>query len=278
MKYIDIHCHLNFAVYDADRDEVIRRAQEAGVGMIVVGTTLETSRKAVEIAEANEGIWAIVGLHPIHTNSIRHDPQEGGGDTLRAGIDNGERFDAEAFRELALHKKVVGIGECGLDYFYGETNEAREKQKTAFLAQISLANAVQKPLMLHIRNSKSGENAYQDVLTILKEKSKVLGNTHFFAGSVKDAKDFLDLGYYLSFTGVVTFAKQYKELVEMTPLDRIMTETDAPYVAPVPYRGTRNEPVYVISTTEKIASIKGVSVEEMGKVAIENAKRLFHLE
>lgn len=277
MKYIDIHCHLNFAAYDTDREEVIGRANDAGVGMIIVGTTLETSRRAVEIASTRDNIWAIIGLHPIHTNPIKRDSEEFGDNSIQPVMHKGEIFDEIEFKRLASHKKVVGIGECGLDYFYGETVEAREKQRTAFIAQISLANELKKPLMLHIRNGRAGEDAYRDALNILKKEARVIGDAHFFAGTASDAQEFIDMGYYLSFTGVVTFAKQYKELVDTVPMDRIMTETDSPYVAPVPHRGSRNEPCNVLAITEKIASWKGVGVSDMGKIVVENAKRLFDL-
>ncbi len=260
--YIDIHSHVNFAIFDADRAEVVRRALDAGVWMINVGTGAEMSRKAVEMTrEFPEGVYAIVGLHPIHVME--------------------EELDINVYRKLAQEKKVVGVGECGLDYFHHKLPEERELQKKAFLAQIELALELDLPLMLHIRSGED-RDAYRDVLDILKpykEKhgDKLRGDTHFFAGSVADLREFIDLGFYVSFTGVVTFAKQYKELVEAAPMDRIMSETDCPYVAPVPERGKRCEPSFVVHTAHKILDIKGIAPEKGRAQLVENAFKLWRL-
>ncbi len=164
--------------------------------------------------------------------------------------------------------KVVAIGECGLDYYRMEP-ESIEKQKKAFIEQVELANEIGKPLMLHIRN------AYKDALEILKQYAKVKGDVHFFAGTSEDAKGFLDFGFTLSFTGVITFTHDYDEVIKNIPLDMIMSETDSPYVTPVPYRGKRNEPSYVREVVKKIAEIKGLPEEEVAKAIIANAKRVF---
>ncbi|MGH7249437.1 MAG: TatD family hydrolase, partial [Minisyncoccia bacterium] len=171
-----------------------------------------------------------------------------------------------------------GIGECGLDY-YRCTPDSIEKQKVALLSQIELANEFNKPIMLHIRNNPEDKtrNAYFDALEIIKEHSKVRGDVHFFAGGIEEAKAFLDFGFTLSFTGVITFTHDYDEVVKNTPLDRIMTETDCPYVAPVPYRGKRNEPVYVREVVKRIAEIKNLSEEEVAQAIMVNAKRVFGL-
>ncbi|KKP72912.1 MAG: Hydrolase, TatD family [Candidatus Nomurabacteria bacterium GW2011_GWB1_35_20] len=174
--------------------------------------------------------------------------------------------------------KVLAIGECGLDYFHMEAGSI-EKQKKAFIEQIELANEINKPLMLHIRNNPKDKkiDAYVDVLEILKKYSKVKGNVHFFAGSIENAKDFLNYGFTLSFTGVITFTHDYDEIIKNTPLDMIMSETDSPYVAPVPYRGKRNEPSYVKEVVKKIALIKNLPEEEITKAIIANAKRVFRI-
>ena len=164
--------------------------------------------------------------------------------------------------------KVVGIGECGLDY-YRLDSDSIEKQKEAFIAQIELANEFNKPLMLHIRQ------AYQDALAILKEHTKVKGNIHFFAGSLEEAKAFIELGFTLSFTGVITFTHDYDEVIKNIPLEMIMSETDAPYVAPVPYRGKRNEPVYVSEVVKRIAEIKNLPESEVAEAIISNARRVY---
>jgi TatD DNase family protein len=275
-KYIDIHSHVNFKAFDEDRDEVIKRALENDTWVINVGTQIDTSRHAVEIAnQYEEGVYAIIGLHPIHTGASYHDEKELG-EGGKEFTSRGEVFDKEKYLELLRDPKVVGIGECGLDYFR-LTEESIEKQKQAFIAQIEVANEVNKPLMLHIRNNPEDKNhnAYADALVILKEHAKVKGDVHFFAGSIDDAKAFVDFGFTLSFTGVITFASSYDEVIRNTPLDMIMSETDSPYVTPAPYRGKRNEPVYVSEVVKKIAEIKGLPESEIAEVIISNAKRVF---
>lgn len=286
-KYIDIHSHVNFKAFDEDRGEVIARALENDTWMINVGTQIDTSRAAVELANKyKEGVYATIGLHPIHTGASYHDEKElgeGGAEFTSRG----EVFDKNAYRELLkdpkANKKIVGIGECGLDY-YRMDMDSIEKQKKALIAQIELANEFNKPLMLHIRNNQKKElitgkegtpNAYLDVLQILKTHCKVKGDVHFFAGTWEEAKAFLDFGFTLSFTGVITFTHDYDEVIRNTPLNMIMSETDCPYVAPVPYRGKRNEPMYVREVVKKIAEIKNLSEEEVARAIIANAKRVF---
>jgi len=254
MKYLDIHCHLNFDDFNSDRKEVIECAQAEGVGMIVVGTDLESSKKAIEIAHDYENIWATIGMHPT---------------------DEKEKFDLEIYKKLAKNKKVVGIGECGLDYYRGDY-ENREYQKEVFEKHIEIANESNKPLMLHLRSSAS-QNAYEDALEIIKKKSKVRGNVHFFAGSYGEAKKFFDLGFTISFTGVITFARNYDEIIKNAPLNMIMSETDAPYVSPIPYRGKRNEPVFVKEVAHMIAKIRGESDEKVLTQLVYNGRLLFSI-
>ena len=282
-KYIDIHTHVNFKAFDKDRDEVIKRALQNDTWLINVGTQINTSRVAVKLAHKyNEGVYAIVGLHPIHTGVSFHDKQElgeeGGEFTSR-----GEILDRGAYIELLKDSKVVAIGECGLDYFHID-KESIEKQKKVFMEQVEIANEIGKPLMLHIRSNPKDKsvNAYADVLQILKEYDRVhskgggvKGDVHFFAGSIEDARAFLDFGFTLSFTGVITFTNDYDVIIENTPLSMIMSETDAPYVSPVPYRGKRNEPSYVREVVKKIALVKNLPEEEVAKAIISNAKRVF---
>ncbi len=272
-QYIDIHSHLNFAAFDADREEVMKRAQEAGVAMVNVGTQKDTSLAAVQLAEKYaDGVFAIVGMHPIHTSASFHDEKElGKGNTEFTS--RGEAFDYDFYKKLAMHPKVVGIGECGLDYYRLEA-ESEKKQREAFSAQIVLANEVKKPLMLHVRNG-AGRLAYRDALVMLKREAKVGGDFHFFAGSWDEAREILDAGFHLSFTGVITFTHDYDEVVRNMPLDRILSETDAPYVAPAPFRGKRNEPAFVVEVAKAIARIKGREVAEVAAQILENAARLF---
>lgn len=276
-KYIDIHCHLNFKVFEEDYDAVIKRALENDTWLINVGTQIDTSRKAVELAyQYGEGVYAIIGLHPIHTSASYHDEKELG----EGGVEftsRGEILDKDIYTKLLRDPKVVAIGECGLDYFRTEINSL-EIQKQTFIKQIEIANEVGKPLMLHIRD------AYRDTLQILKEHARVKGVVHFFAGSLEDAKGFLELGFLLSFTGAITYppkkdgsGSDYEAIIKNVPLNMILTDTDSPYVAPVPYRGKRNEPFYVREIVKKIAQIKNLSEEEVAKAVVANAKRLFNI-
>ncbi len=277
IRFIDAHTHVNFAAFDADRADVMKRAADAGVAMINVGTQADTSRKAVEMAEQFENAYAIVGLHPIHTGKSHHDAKElgeGGKDFTSRG----ENFDAEAYRKMLAHPKVVGVGECGLDY-YRLDQDSVGKQRENFSRQIALANEAGKPLMLHIRPSPEAgaPNAYRDAFEMLKSEAKVLGDVHFFAGSWEDAKLFLDIGFTLSFTGVITFARNYDEVVKNAPLDMILSETDAPYVTPAPFRGQRNEPIHVREVVRKIAEIRGEDSEFVRKALVSNARRVFSI-
>lgn len=278
-EFIDVHAHMQFNAYAEDRDELIKRSLENKTWMINVGTNLRTSKEAVALSEKYpEGVFAIVGLHPIHTNASFHDKDEIGeeGEPFNS---KGEEFNVEEFEKLISHPKVVGVGECGLDFFRieGDKENYVEKQTKAFESQIDLAVKYDKPLMIHCRD------AYPEVLDILTQKKsaygeKLRGNFHFFAGTLEDAQKILDLGFNFSFTGVITFASQYEELVKMAPLDRIFSETDCPYVTPAPYRGKRNEPGYVSEVVKKIAEIKGLDLEETAQALAQNAVRFFKLE
>ena len=275
MKFIDVHTHVQFAAFNNDREVVIKRALAQDVWLVNVGSQRDTSRDAVELANKHkEGVYAAVGLHPIHTEKSFHDESElGGGEASKSFTSRGEVFDYAYYKELAQNKKVVAIGECGLDYFKDKRQETKEKQKKAFMAQIELAHELKKPLMIHCRS------AFSDLIKILNSKFHILnskpGITHFFSGTKGEAKQLLDLGFSFTFGGVITFARDYDEVIEMLPLDRILSETDAPYVAPVPYRGRRNEPVYVIEVVKRLAEIKGLPVEKMAEQIFENAKKLF---
>ncbi len=273
-NYIDIHSHINFVAYDADRKEVLERAREAGVAMINVGTQVDTSLKAIEIAEQNEGVYAIVGLHPVHTTKSHHDEKELG-EGGKEFTSRGESFDMSIYRNLVTNPKVVGIGECGLDYYHLDEDSIK-KQKQDFESQIALANEAGKPLMLHVRSNKD-RSAYKDALEILKAHAKVKGNFHFFAGQWDEAKMILDAGFQLSFTGVITFARDYDEVIRNTPLDRIMSETDSPYVSPVPFRGKRNEPINVREVVKKIAEIRGEDFEKVRLQLLKNAEEFFRI-
>lgn len=268
-KLVDSHAHVQFPAYDADHEAVIGRALEAGVGMVNIGTQYSTSDDAVKLAEKyDEGVWATVGFHPNHLDiKVHHDAQE-----LRAR--NQEVFEIKKFLQLVRHPKVVAVGECGLDYFRSGL-ETKEAQREVFEQQIALANEIKKPLIIHCRQ------AFADLIEILDSKFQILnspaGVVHFFSGSWDDAKKLLDLGFYLGFGGVITFARDYDEVVTKVPLDRLLVETDAPYVAPAPYRGKRNEPAYVTETVKKIAELRGIPYDEVVETTTANARTLFRL-
>lgn len=249
MELVDVHAHLNFSDYDADREAVFGRAAEAGIDVINVGTNRKTSESAIALTQNRNNVWATVGLHPT---------------------DAAEGFDYDSFLALAKNEKVVAIGECGLDFFRAGRSTF-EKQQEVFLAQINLANALGKPLMLHIRN------AYREVHEILKAHAQVKGNAHFFTGTWEEAKLFLNLGFTLSFGGVITFTRDYDEVIKNTPLEMILTETDCPFVAPVPYRGRRNEPFYLTEVVKKLAAIKNLTYDEAAAATLANAARIFNL-
>lgn len=291
-QLLDVHTHTQFAAFQDDYDAVIKRALDKGIWLVNVGTQKDTSSRAVEIAkEFPEGVYAAVGLHPIHTEKSYHDEQELGGlsfaktpapDKSSAGRSEGEgefvsrdeEFDYEYYKELAQNTKVVAIGECGFDY-YRLGPETQEKQKVAFLRQIELAYELKKPLMIHCRQ------AFADLIDVLTAEYKNLnspsGVIHFFSGTVEEAQKLLDLGFSFSFGGVITFVHDYDEAVKYIPLDRIVLETDAPYVTPAPYRGKRNEPVYVKEVAQRLADIKNLTVESVVTWTTRNARQIFQI-
>lgn len=274
-KLFDVHTHTQFAAYETDANEVIKRALEGSAWLVNVGTQADTSRAAIEFAHRYpEGVYATVGLHPTHTAKSYHDTKElGTEDKAMEFTSRGEEFDYALYKKLAGDKKVVAIGECGLDY-YRLTEETKNTQKKVFEEHIALASEMKKPLMIHCRS------AFGDLIDILKANSSKLkadkpGIIHFMTGTENDARELQGLGFSFSFGGVLTFTRDYDEVVRTIPLDRILLETDAPYVAPMPYRGKRNEPSYVREAAKKIAEIKGVSFEEVARTTTENALRMF---
>jgi TatD DNase family protein len=260
MHLIDIHAHLNFPEYDGDRGEVIKRIGEAEIGVINVGTDLKTSRAVIKLAEENDNMWATVGIHP--STALGAGPH--------AVL---EETDFAELEQLARQPKVVAIGECGLDYFrLKDDDEAiKQKQRELFIKQIELAQKVNKPLMLHIRE------CYDEVLEILNKYPAVRAHAHFFAGNSEQLQRFLTRGDTISFTGVITFTRDYDELIKQVPLDFLMAETDSPYVAPVPNRGRRNEPLYVREVVVRLAELKGISPEALAQQTLHNADKAFNL-
>lgn len=276
---IDTHAHVQFEGFKEDADLVMRRALDAGMVVINVGSQIDTSREAVEMLEKYpENVYAVVGLHPEHTFEHKLDEEESHFTTRH------EKFSYEEYKLLAQHEKVVGIGECGLDYYRlpenGNIAEIKESQKQAFSEQIKLAVELDKTLVIHGRPSSGTNDAYEDIYEIVKEALKASPfrfEVHSFTGDLATAKRFIDLGGYIGLNGIITFDKTGKleEVVKNIPLEFIVLETDAPYLAPVPMRGKRNEPLYVEHTARKIAEWKNISFEEVARVTSENAKKLF---
>jgi len=253
-KYFDIHSHLNFKDYDVDRDEVMKRLASTETATIVVGTDFESSKWAVEIAEKYENVYACIGVHPVDDPKIT--------------------FEKSKFEELIKHPKVVAVGECGIDLFRIDKEQDFDQQKKEFLKHIEFAIEYNKPIMIHSRN------AYDEVLEILEplvkiHGDKLRGNSHFFTGTLEQAKRYWAIGFTTSFTGVITFARDYDEVIKNAPLNMIMSETDAPWVSPAPYRGKRNEPSYVQEAVKKIAEIRGEDLETVEMALVENACRAF---
>jgi TatD DNase family protein len=277
---IDTHAHLNFSAFKNDYGRVIDQCFKNDVQIVNVGSQYETSKRAVEIAEKYKaGVWAAIGLHPIHAIPNQVDVNE-----VEPNFKSRpEEFDAKKYEILAKSKKVVAIGEIGLDYTYAKTEENKEAQKKSFKQQVLFAQKLNLPVIIHCRE------AWNDLVEIIKQfhgleskvyslKSPLRGVVHFFSGSKEDAKALIGMGFLISFTGVITFTKAYDEIIKETPLEKLMVETDCPYVAPVPFRGRKNLPLYVKYVAERIAEIKDIGFSEVAQVTTENAKKLFKLD
>ncbi|MBI4272631.1 TatD family hydrolase [Candidatus Uhrbacteria bacterium] len=268
MKLIDSHAHLQFKNYDEDREKILRQCSEQGVGMILVGCDYSSSKSVCDLADQyhSQGIWSAVGQHPT---------------------DTALPFIKKDFHELIKNSsRVVGIGECGLDYYHLPKDDTaialQEKQKELFREHLFLAHESHLPLIIHCRD------AHDDMIQTLTDhfaaggKEPILhprehGVMHCFTGTLPYAQSYLDLGFLISFTGIITFARQYDEVVSAVPLEKILIETDSPFLTPVPFRGKKNSPVNVKYVAERIAKIKGISFEKVAQVTTENAKRLFRL-
>jgi TatD DNase family protein len=263
VKYVDAHCHIQFEQYAQDDTELIERMREEGVAGIVVGVDMESSKKAIALVEKHDHLYASVGLHP---NRVAQ-----------------ESFDESAYRALATHPKVVAIGECGLDFFRpAEVNDdVKRAQKEILKKHIELAAELDKPLIIHARPSKGTMDAYHDLIEILKEAKtrhpKLHGDIHFFVGSIPEMQAFVAFGFTVSFTAVITFARDYDAVIKAAPLANILSETDAPYLAPVSRRGERNDPLAAIEVVAKIAEIRGEPLETVRIALLANAARLFTL-
>jgi len=252
---IDSHAHLEMSEYDHDRKDVIKRAQDSGIDYILtIGIDIEACHQAISLAEEFEFIYAVVGVHPHNAKDI-----------------DGGTYDI--LRKLTQHEKVCALGEIGLDFF--RNLSPQDVQTMRFRELIALARELKLPIVVHDRD------AHKEILAILKEEkaSEVGGVIHCFSGDYEMATKCLDMGFYISIPGTITFRKaaSLQEIVGRVPLERILVETDAPFLTPVPFRGKRNEPSYVSYVADKIAQIKNLDFAEVAAVTSQNARTLFHL-
>ncbi|TRZ77338.1 TatD family deoxyribonuclease [bacterium] len=291
---IDSHAHLDHELFDPDRDEVIQRAFENGIKKIItVGCDLNEMKEAIKLAEKYDNIYAAIGLHPDEADKCMGNSPASNRQSSRGG--RIARVVGE-LKKLAKYPKVVAIGEIGLDYFRSDNPPSSAdygvaRQKELFIVQLKLAQELNLPVIIHCRASdnKPGD-AYDDLLLSLREVmteeerrgnlKKFQGVIHCFCGTREHAKQFLDLGFHISFTGNITYFKkddaELLQVVREIPLNRILVETDCPFLTPVPHRGKRNEPMFVKYVAEKIANVKKISVGEVERVTDGNAERLFH--
>ncbi len=289
---IDVHCHLNFHSFEKDYDEVIKKAFENGVTKIInTGTSIESSEKAIELAQKYDNLYAVVGVHPHHADKISHGHPEfisGSRSRNKFGMTGKQvNYDTdwiEQLEVLAHNPKVIGIGEIGIDYFSYKSNDIVDPkiQKEVFIKQVELAIKLKLPLQIHNRQ------AGRDIVEILESyKNEFLnppGMFHCMSGNIEHLKNVLDLGFYVGFDGNITYEGIAKgedtslsELVRYTPIDRIVTETDSPFLTPEPYRGSRNIPSYVIIVGGFVAKIKNLTFEEVKEKTTKNAGHIFKI-
>jgi TatD DNase family protein len=300
----DSHTHLNFPEFNDDYKKIIADCLKKGIGMINVGSNFEMSKRAVEIANKypNDPIYSAIGLYPAHISETEYDEEE------KKARDGENFFDEEKYQKLVdddKNKKIVAVGEIGLEYSYipedRNFEEIKKQQKDGFIKQINFAVKNNLPIILHIRGSKENKyDGFEEAAEILKsfchaefisasnekipkqvrdERKSLSGVVHCFTANIEIARKFLDLGFYLGFTGLISFKNksvdEIREVVKMTPLDRILVETDAPYLTPEPFRGEKNTPRNVEIVARKVAELKNVSYEEVYLQTTNNFRKLF---
>ncbi len=280
MKFTDTHCHVNFKKFDQDANQAIRRALDQNIGMVIVGVDYRTSKKGLELANKYEkDVYAAVGVHPVNLEDTREEEK-----TKEKKTDEpAEEFNYEAFEKLAKFEKAVAIGEIGLDYYHlklgGDLEKKKLKQKEVLWQQLTLAKNLGLPVIIHCRQ------AHDDLVVVLKEfkkeykedifKDRPWGVVHCFSGNENLAWQYFNLGFLISFTGIVTFSRQRDNLIRKMPIEKLMIETDCPYLTPEPYRGQRNEPVLVEFVAERIAEIRGTNKEKIATATTRNAENFF---
>lgn len=265
-RYIDVHSHVGLAMFGPDSEEVLRAMKEEGIATIVVGVDRATSEEAVALAQRHENVFATVGMHPEDGKS--------------------ETFDETFYEGLVAPPRVVAVGECGLDYYrlVGEAVVGRKTQQRAlFKRQIAFAVSHDKPLMLHGRPSKGTMDAYEDMLILLKEAKvtygeRLRGNAHFFVGTPEIAQRFFNIGFTISFPGVVTFSHDYDTTVRFSPQDMIHAETDSPFATPVPHRDKRNDSRYLPLIVARLAELREETEEDLRLALLKNAERVFGVQ
>ena len=281
---IDTHSHVNFAAFKEDADDVIRRSLENNTWMILVGAELKTSKRALAYANKYErGVYAAVGLHPVHLEDGVVETGEKGKNS--SFITKAEEFDYGSYEKLAKFEKVVAIGEIGLDYYRLDPKKdlraIKKKQQEVLAQQILLARSLDLPVIIHCRQ------AHDDLLPLIREfkqeyndlipKDRPWGVIHCFSGDEELAWKYFKLGLIISFTGLITFSKQWDELIRKVPLAKIMIETDSPYMTPEPYRGHRNEPMLVQYVAKRIADIRGIKFERVIEITTATARSFFRI-
>lgn len=282
MQFFDTHAHVNFKDFRDDADEVIRRSLDNNTWMVLVGSEYKTSGRALAYANKYEsGVYAAVGLHPNQLEEIVAHTSDANGSTQY--MTTGEEFNYDTYEKLAKSEKTVAIGEIGLDYYHLDLSSdiaaIKKKQKIILLEQLRLARSLGLPVIIHCRQ------AHDDLLPLLQEFKKENRDTiptdrpwgviHCFSGDENLAWEYFKLGLMISFTGLVTFSQMWDDLIRKIPLEKIMIETDCPYMTPEPYRGQRNEPLLVQYVAGRIAEIKGMKLEKVAEITTANAKMFF---
>ena len=273
--YIDTHAHINFSAFKEDGDEAIKRSLDEETWMILVGADYKTSKRALDLANKYEkGVYAAVGLHPIHV--------KGGVDVSKSNFTQ-EEFNYGVYEKLAKFEKVVAIGEIGLDYYYltpdSDIPAAKARQKEVFIEQLKMAGSLGLPAIIHCRQ------AHSDMLAILRDfkkefkdivpKDRPWGVMHCFSGNEDLAWQYFSLDMLVSFTGLITFSKEWDDLIRKLPSDKFMIETDCPFMTPEPFRGQRNEPVLVERVAKRIAEIKNFDLKRMAEITTKNTREFF---
>ncbi len=283
MHLFDSHTHIHFPAFGDDVARIMEQAQQKELGMLTVGTLAPTNAAAVAFAEKYDNVWAAVGIHPSHVHPLAfHDEHElAVGETHQGIVQVDGAIDLSDLQQYLTHPKVVAIGEFGLDFYrLPEDVEAAEKikdeQRRAAAAHLALCSLHHKPAVIHCRDAHA---EMQELIAdeIAKGGLARRGVIHCFTGTLEDAMCYIDLGFFISFSGIVTFAKSLQEVAKQIPLASMLVETDAPYLAPVPHRGKRNEPAFVADTVTCIAALRNISFDEVASQTVENGKGVFGL-